>query len=95
MNSSTKEMLEMVKIHNHLKVSTSIKVRTRLFIECALKKKKVANWLRGNIRKGMTILLGMYTGRYAGKKVLRGVRNDMYINRCECVRTNVVSCYGT
>ena len=104
MNNSTKEMLEMVKIHGHLKLSTSIKVRTRLFIECALKKKKVlvlvtssanvANWLRGNIRKGMTILLGMYTESYAGKTVLRGVRNDMYINRCECVRTNVVSCYG-
>ena len=27
----------------------------------------VLNWLRGNIRKGTTILQGMYTGNYAGK----------------------------
>ena len=55
----------------------------------------VANWLRGNITKGMTMLLGMYIGNYAGKTVLRGVRNDMYINQSECVGTDVVSCYGT
>ena len=44
----------------------------------------VASWLRGNIRKGMTMLQGMYTGSYAGKPIWRGVINGLYINQREC-----------
>ena len=53
----------------------------------------VANWLRG-IRKGITALQGMYTGSYVAKPIWRGVLNVMYINRRECVKTNI-DCYGT
>ena len=65
--------------------TTSIKVRTRLSVKRALKKEKVlvtssasvANWLRRNVRKGLRMLQGMYTGSYAGKITCRGVRSGM------------------